>query len=265
MNDVSAKSVGPGALLLVLASIAAVALAVTMSAAGAGSACGVCGKNLVKNPGAELGMGVMAVGAYGKVPGWENVAGQFGAASYKFSNGWFSTLSKGSPKRGKNYFFGGLAIFPKVVHMALEMEAMGVRHVHCHFSSHPAAAGYLINRLTGIPYSFASGSSIQVQVASTNSVSGRSSRRISPKTSAASSVIEPRNSGVSFGYFVSSTCNSSRRSSPSHAAPKPSNSALDFGSASRRLACFSSVAGSRSFPASASADSSSSGVVDQNR
>ena len=107
MNDVSAKSVGPGALLLVLASIAAVALAVTMSAAGAGSACGVCGKNLVKNPGAELGMGVMAVGAYGKVPGWENVAGQFGAASYKFSNGWFSTLSKGSPKRGKNYFFGG--------------------------------------------------------------------------------------------------------------------------------------------------------------
>jgi colanic acid/amylovoran biosynthesis glycosyltransferase len=53
-----------------------------------------------------------------------------------------------------NYFFGGLAIFPKVVHMALRMEAQGVRHVHCHFANHPAAAGFLIHRLTGIPYSF---------------------------------------------------------------------------------------------------------------
>jgi hypothetical protein len=107
MKDVTARSLGPASLLLVLASVALVALAVTMSAAGARSACGICGKNLVKNPGAELGMGVMSVGAFGKVPGWENVAGQFGAASYKFPNGWFSTLSKGSPKRGRNYFFGG--------------------------------------------------------------------------------------------------------------------------------------------------------------
>jgi glycosyltransferase involved in cell wall biosynthesis len=53
-----------------------------------------------------------------------------------------------------NYFVGGLAIFPKVVHMALRMEAHGVRHVHCHFANHPAAAGFVIHRLTGIPYSF---------------------------------------------------------------------------------------------------------------
>ncbi|HET7168334.1 MAG TPA: glycosyltransferase [Candidatus Limnocylindrales bacterium] len=62
-----------------------------------------------------------------------------------------------------NYFFGGLAIFPKVVHMALRMEADGVRHVHCHFSNHPAAAGFVIHRLTGIPYSFvAHGSDLHV-------------------------------------------------------------------------------------------------------
>jgi hypothetical protein len=30
-----------------------------------------------------------------------------GAATYTFPNGWFSKTSKGSPKRGKNYFFGG--------------------------------------------------------------------------------------------------------------------------------------------------------------
>lgn len=62
-----------------------------------------------------------------------------------------------------NYFFGGLAIFPKVVHMARLMEAAGVRHVHCHFSNHPAAAGYVIHRLTGIPFSFvAHGSDLHV-------------------------------------------------------------------------------------------------------
>jgi glycosyltransferase involved in cell wall biosynthesis len=58
---------------------------------------------------------------------------------------------------------GGLAIFPKVVHMARQMEAAGISHVHCHFSNHPAAAGFIIHRLTGIPYSFvAHGSDLHV-------------------------------------------------------------------------------------------------------
>lgn len=62
-----------------------------------------------------------------------------------------------------NYLVGGLAIFPKVVHMAREMEAAGVSHIHCHFSNHPAAAGFIIHRLTGIPYSFvAHGSDLHV-------------------------------------------------------------------------------------------------------
>jgi hypothetical protein len=87
-------------------------VAVTLAFAGAASAalgvtCGICGKNLIKNPGAEAGAGITAVGAYGVVPGWTNTAGQFGAASYTFGNGWFGKASKGSPTRGKNYFFGG--------------------------------------------------------------------------------------------------------------------------------------------------------------
>ena len=41
------------------------------------------------------------------VPGWTNVEGQFTAGSYTFRNGWFSKTTKGSPTRGKNYFFGG--------------------------------------------------------------------------------------------------------------------------------------------------------------
>ena len=91
-----------GAALLVLT-----ALLATAAAAAPGATCGMCGKNLIKNPGAESGAGITAVGAFGAVPGWTNDAGQFGAASYTFPNGWFSARSKGSPKRGKNYFFGG--------------------------------------------------------------------------------------------------------------------------------------------------------------
>ena len=83
-------------------------LTTTASAAPAASkACGLCGKNLIKNPGAEAGAGITTVGAYGAVPGWSNEAGQFTAASYSFPNGWFSKTTKGSPKRGKNYFYGG--------------------------------------------------------------------------------------------------------------------------------------------------------------
>lgn len=52
------------------------------------------------------------------------------------------------------FFTGALGIFPKSVHFAREMEAGGIRHVHAHFASHPAAAAFIIHRLTGIPYSF---------------------------------------------------------------------------------------------------------------
>ena len=93
-------------LLLTAAVVTAFTAALAMSAVAAGT-CGICGKNLIKNPGAEAGRGVMAVGAFGAVPGWTIAAGQFGAASYAFPNGWFSARSKGPKARRKNYFFGG--------------------------------------------------------------------------------------------------------------------------------------------------------------
>jgi glycosyltransferase involved in cell wall biosynthesis len=61
-----------------------------------------------------------------------------------------------------NFFLGAIAIFPKVVHVAGLLEGR-VDHVHCHFANHPAAAGYVIHRLTGIPFSFtAHGSDLHV-------------------------------------------------------------------------------------------------------
>lgn len=52
------------------------------------------------------------------------------------------------------YFTGALSFFPKSVYFAGKMLKDNVTHVHAHFASHPAAAAYVIHRLTGIPYSF---------------------------------------------------------------------------------------------------------------
>ena len=65
--------------------------------------------------------------------------------------------------RSPNFLIGGIGIFPKTAHMADGMLQEGVEHVHCHFANHPALAGWLIHRLTGLPYSFtAHGSDLHV-------------------------------------------------------------------------------------------------------
>jgi glycosyltransferase involved in cell wall biosynthesis len=68
-----------------------------------------------------------------------------------------------STARSPNFLLGGMGIFPKVVHASRVMTRLGVRHVHCHFATHPALAGFLIRRLAGIPYSLtAHGSDLHV-------------------------------------------------------------------------------------------------------
>jgi glycosyltransferase involved in cell wall biosynthesis len=63
-----------------------------------------------------------------------------------------------------NFFVGAIGIFPKSVRFAYEMEKLNVSNVHAHFASHPAVAAFIINRLTGIPYSFtAHGSDLHVE------------------------------------------------------------------------------------------------------
>jgi glycosyltransferase involved in cell wall biosynthesis len=63
-----------------------------------------------------------------------------------------------------NFFVGALGIFPKSVRFAYEMQQKGVSHVHSHFCNHPAVAAMIINRLTGIPFSFtAHGSDLHVE------------------------------------------------------------------------------------------------------
>jgi len=58
---------------------------------------------------------------------------------------------------------GAAGTFPRAVRFAYEMERSGVDHVHAHFATHPALAGYVIHRLTHIPFSFtAHGSDLHV-------------------------------------------------------------------------------------------------------
>lgn len=52
------------------------------------------------------------------------------------------------------FLAGALAIFPKACHFALRVRALGARHVHAHFASHPAAAAFVVGRLSGVPWSF---------------------------------------------------------------------------------------------------------------
>ncbi len=49
---------------------------------------------------------------------------------------------------------GAVASFPFAVDLARRLRADGVDHVHCHFATHPAAVGWVVHRLTGIPFSF---------------------------------------------------------------------------------------------------------------
>src|SRR6266511_4418821 len=52
------------------------------------------------------------------------------------------------------FFVGALAYFPKAVHLARLMAEADADHVHCHFANHPALVGFVIGRLTGLPWSF---------------------------------------------------------------------------------------------------------------
>lgn len=95
---------------------------------------------------------------------WEivraNAKRMFGSPAEYFRTWWeMVSGTLGSPK----FCAGAVVYFPKCVAFAERMEALGVEHIHAHFASHPALAALVVNRLTGIPYSFtAHGSDLHV-------------------------------------------------------------------------------------------------------
>jgi glycosyltransferase involved in cell wall biosynthesis len=57
-------------------------------------------------------------------------------------------------RSSRRLLLGALATWPRAVPMAVHFERAEVKHLHCHFASHPALAGYIVHRLVGIPFSF---------------------------------------------------------------------------------------------------------------
>ena len=68
------NALGRAAITLAGVIVLAAAALASVAAAAPGATCGICGKNLIKNPSAEAGAGITAVGAFGAVPGWTNEA-----------------------------------------------------------------------------------------------------------------------------------------------------------------------------------------------
>lgn len=56
--------------------------------------------------------------------------------------------------RSRRLLVGGVAAFPFAVDLSRRLAADGTTHVHCHFATHPAVVGWVVHRLTGIPFSF---------------------------------------------------------------------------------------------------------------
>lgn len=55
--------------------------------------------------------------------------------------------------RSPAFLARAVAAIPLGARFAREMESAGVRHIHAHWATHPALAAWMVNRLTGIPYS----------------------------------------------------------------------------------------------------------------
>ena len=71
------------------------------------AACGICGKNLIKNPGADLGAGITAVDAFGAVPGLDERSGTVRRRLVHVPERLVLEDRRARRTRGKNYFFGG--------------------------------------------------------------------------------------------------------------------------------------------------------------
>ena len=73
---------------------------------------------------------------------------------------WLGTLARllWEARASWNAWIGALGIYPKSVYYGQLLRALGVRHVHAHYATHPATAAYVISRVrkrdqAELPYS----------------------------------------------------------------------------------------------------------------
>lgn len=54
----------------------------------------------------------------------------------------------------RDFLIKTLALYPKLVFYSKIMKDQKIKHVHAHWATHPTTGAFVINKLTGIPYSF---------------------------------------------------------------------------------------------------------------
>lgn len=57
-------------------------------------------------------------------------------------------------RSSRKFLLYTLGIVPEAALFARQMQTLGVEHVHAHWATHPTLAAYVIQQLTGLPYSF---------------------------------------------------------------------------------------------------------------
>lgn len=55
--------------------------------------------------------------------------------------------------KSPRFMVRAIMLFPKTVMMARSMKEKEISHIHAHYATHPALVAWVINQLTGIPYS----------------------------------------------------------------------------------------------------------------
>jgi glycosyltransferase involved in cell wall biosynthesis len=67
---------------------------------------------------------------------------------------YLGTLARLVTRTSPKMLVGTLAIFPKSVYLAQQLEREGVQHLHVHYASHPATMALIVSKLAPITFSF---------------------------------------------------------------------------------------------------------------
>lgn len=74
-----------------------------------------------------------------------------GRSPHRYGRLWLTVLRENA--RCPGFLLRSIVIVPKAVLAAERMQGEGVTHVHAHYATHPALAAWVVQQVTGIPYS----------------------------------------------------------------------------------------------------------------
>jgi glycosyltransferase involved in cell wall biosynthesis len=106
----------------------------------------------VNHPGTEA---LVARAHYRRLFAWATLAAQVYwllRAPMAYLGAWWMALT--GNLRSPGFLARAFFVVPKAALFAREMQARGVEHVHAHWATHPTLAAMVIQRLTGLTYSF---------------------------------------------------------------------------------------------------------------